>query len=124
MFNKIIFEVPIWKCQRYLLGIPLSTKIPGSKVIGELVTLEEAKNVFREIIEDHLKQDTYFIELTGALVGQWGCCGNPISYLIVTIVPYQLVYDFLSKMKISKEVPLPANYAWALYFNRYPFFLL
>ncbi|WP_028390077.1 hypothetical protein [Bacillus cihuensis] len=55
MFNKIIFEVPIWKCQRYLLGIPLSTKIPGSKVIGELVTLEEAKNVFREIIEDHLK---------------------------------------------------------------------
>ncbi|MGX2962027.1 hypothetical protein JNUCC23_22750 (plasmid) [Peribacillus sp. JNUCC 23] len=52
---KIIIEVPIWKCQRYLLGRSLSKNIPGSKIIGELVTLEEAKNVFREFIEDNLK---------------------------------------------------------------------
>ncbi len=52
---KIIIEVPIWKCQRYLLGISLSKNIPGSKVIGELVTLKAAMNVFREMIEDNLK---------------------------------------------------------------------
>lgn len=54
-YKKIVVEVPIWKTQRYFLGIQLSKNIPGSKVIGNLLTLEVAKDAIREFIEDNLK---------------------------------------------------------------------
>jgi hypothetical protein len=52
---RIKIEIPIWKCQRQIIGFPISRDIPGSKVTGKLITLDECQNVFREFIEDNLK---------------------------------------------------------------------
>jgi hypothetical protein len=54
---KIKIRIPIWKCQRTILGIPVTNNIPYSKITGTLNTLENAKNVFKEFILDNLKKD-------------------------------------------------------------------
>ncbi|MEH7383252.1 hypothetical protein V7138_22510 [Bacillus sp. JJ1533] len=48
--------IKIWECGRYFLGIPVSQKIPGSKIVGELLddSLENIKSELNEYIEDHL----------------------------------------------------------------------
>ncbi|WP_312471975.1 hypothetical protein [Neobacillus sp.] len=53
--DKIKIVGPIWKCQRTFFGIQLSKNLPGSKVSGELITLQDTGNVFKEFIEDNLK---------------------------------------------------------------------
>jgi hypothetical protein len=55
--HKIQLKVPIWSCQRTILGIPTSKNVPGSKVTGTLNTLKNAQNVLREFIEDNLKKE-------------------------------------------------------------------
>ncbi|WP_394139955.1 hypothetical protein [Cytobacillus oceanisediminis] len=46
----------IWECQRIFLGLPVSKKIPGSKVIGEFLdeTYEEVKEELKEYVDEFL----------------------------------------------------------------------
>ncbi|MET3085125.1 hypothetical protein [Priestia megaterium] len=52
------YNVVVWKCSRTFLGIPLSKKIFGSKVIGELVG--ESLSDIKVELETHLDD---FLEL-------------------------------------------------------------
>lgn len=53
--TKIKIEVPIWKTKAYFKGVPLPKNIPGGQVVGKLITLEVAKDVMKEFIEDNSK---------------------------------------------------------------------
>ncbi|ANU12642.1 hypothetical protein B481_1318 [Planococcus halocryophilus Or1] len=53
--TKVKIEVPIWKTKAYFKGIPLPQNIPGGQVFGKLITLEVAKDVMKEFIEDNSK---------------------------------------------------------------------
>lgn len=56
--NKSIrIELPIWRCQRSIMGIPIEINIPGSRIKGTLIKLKNAQNMFREFIQDNLKKD-------------------------------------------------------------------
>lgn len=48
--------IKIWECDRYILGVPTTKNIPGSKIIGELLDepLEEVKKELKEYIEEVL----------------------------------------------------------------------
>lgn len=57
--NKELIDlhtIKIWECERFLLGMPVSKKIPGSKVIGELLdeTSEEIMEELKEFINEFL----------------------------------------------------------------------
>ncbi|AGX02792.1 MULTISPECIES: hypothetical protein [Bacillus] len=54
--HKIQLRIPIWSCQRTILGIPIAKKVPGSKVTGTLNTLKNAESVLREFIQDNLEK--------------------------------------------------------------------
>lgn len=49
----VLHTIKIWECNRYFLGMPTSKKIPGSKIIGELIdeTIEEIKEELQENIK-------------------------------------------------------------------------
>lgn len=51
-----LHKIKIWECERYLLGMPTSKNIPGSKIIGELLdeSSEEVKEAMKEYIEEVL----------------------------------------------------------------------
>ncbi|MGK7377620.1 hypothetical protein ACSFXN_07235 [Planococcus sp. 1R117A] len=51
--------ITIWKCERLMLGLPVSKNIPGSKIIGELVdeSLKEIKEELKEYIEEFLSEE-------------------------------------------------------------------
>ncbi|UPO90150.1 hypothetical protein [Niallia sp. Man26] len=51
-----IHIIRIWECERYLLGMATSKKVPGSKVIGELIdeTFEDIKEELKEYIDEFL----------------------------------------------------------------------
>ncbi|WP_416144609.1 hypothetical protein [Planococcus koreensis] len=51
--------ITIWQCVRTVLGLEVSTNIPGSKIIGMLVdeTLEELKEELAEHIEEFLNEE-------------------------------------------------------------------
>lgn len=46
--------IRIWECERFFLGMPISKKIPGSKIIGELLdeSFEEVKAELNEYIDE------------------------------------------------------------------------
>jgi hypothetical protein len=50
--------INIWECERYFLGMPISVKIPGSKIVGELLdeTFEELKEELKQYIDDLLEE--------------------------------------------------------------------
>lgn len=49
-----VHTITIWQCERYFLGLPISSNIPGSKIVGELMdeTVEEAKEEIQELIAE------------------------------------------------------------------------
>jgi hypothetical protein len=51
-----LHTIKIWNCERYFLGIPTTKKIPGSRIIGELLdeTYEEVKEEVNEFIQEYL----------------------------------------------------------------------
>jgi hypothetical protein len=51
-----LLTIKIWNCERFFLGIPITKKIPGSQIIGELLdeTYEEVKEEFNEYIQEYL----------------------------------------------------------------------
>lgn len=51
--------ITIWECQRSLLGLPVSKKIPGSKIIGEIVdeSLKELKEELKKYIQEYLSEE-------------------------------------------------------------------
>ncbi|ANC77555.1 hypothetical protein ABE65_012405 [Fictibacillus phosphorivorans] len=51
-----LHTIKIWECYRSFLGMPISKKIPGSKIVGELLdeTLEEVKEELVDCITDLL----------------------------------------------------------------------
>lgn len=55
-----LYIIKIWECGRSFLGMPISFKIPGSKIIGELLdeALEEVKIGLKEDLEDLLVDET------------------------------------------------------------------
>jgi hypothetical protein len=55
-----LYIIKIWECGRSFLGMPISFKIPGSKIIGELLDeeLEEVKIGLKEDLEDLLVDET------------------------------------------------------------------
>ncbi|MDM5188669.1 hypothetical protein QUF99_15475 [Bacillus sp. DX4.1] len=48
------YQIPIWECKMYFLGLPISVKIPGSKVIGELI--DESEQEIELELENHLEE--------------------------------------------------------------------
>ncbi|ALC89087.1 hypothetical protein AM500_04225 [Bacillus sp. FJAT-18017] len=54
---NINIALPIWRCERKLLGILVELNIPGSRTTGTLITLKNAQAMFREFIEDNLIKD-------------------------------------------------------------------
>jgi hypothetical protein len=52
-----LHTINIWECNRYFFGMPTSKKIPGSKIIGELLdeTIEDVKEELEEYIKDFLE---------------------------------------------------------------------
>ena len=48
--------INIWQCSRSFLGMPVSKKIPGSKVTGELLdeSIEDIKSELDEFIEEQM----------------------------------------------------------------------
>ncbi|MBM7602474.1 hypothetical protein JOC75_000444 [Metabacillus crassostreae] len=52
--------IRIWKCERYILGLPTSFTIPVSKIIGELLdqTIEEIKEELNEYIDELIGTDS------------------------------------------------------------------
>ena len=48
--------INLWECNRYFLGMPISKKNPGSKIVGELLdeSFEDIKLELKEYIEEHL----------------------------------------------------------------------
>ncbi|MBO1511054.1 hypothetical protein [Metabacillus bambusae] len=55
---KDLHTIKIWECERSFLGMPISKKIPGSKIIGELLdeTFEEIKEELKEYIDEFLAE--------------------------------------------------------------------
>ncbi|MGM0923387.1 MAG: hypothetical protein ACQEWW_19615 [Bacillota bacterium] len=53
-----LHTIKIWECNRYFLGMPNSKKIPGSKLIGELLdeTIEDVKEELKEYINNFLEE--------------------------------------------------------------------
>lgn len=53
-----LHTIKIWECERSFLGMPISKKIPGSKIIGELLdeTFEEIKEELKEYIDEFLAE--------------------------------------------------------------------
>ncbi|WP_416728737.1 hypothetical protein [Fictibacillus sp. JL2B1089] len=53
-----LHTIKIWDCYRSFLGMPISKKIPGSKIVGELLdeTLEEVKEELVDYITDLLAE--------------------------------------------------------------------
>jgi hypothetical protein len=51
-----LHTIVIWNCERYFLGIPTAKKIPGSRIIGELLdeTYKEVKEEVNEFIQEYL----------------------------------------------------------------------
>ena len=51
--------ITIWKCQRSLLGLPVSKKITRSKIIGEIgdESLKELKEELKEHIEEYISEE-------------------------------------------------------------------
>lgn len=51
--------LPIWKCERVILGLPVSKNVPGSKIIGELTdeSVKEIKEELKEYIEEFLSEE-------------------------------------------------------------------
>jgi len=51
--------IPIWECQRSILGLPISKNIPGSKITGEFLdeSLEEIQEELKEYIEEFLSEE-------------------------------------------------------------------
>ena len=47
-----LYTIPIWKCQRYFLGISTTKRIPGSKIVGEL--LEESINDIKLELNEYI----------------------------------------------------------------------
>lgn len=49
--------IPIWKCDLTLLGIPVSKKVIGSKISGELLdeSLTEVRQELKEYIKEQLE---------------------------------------------------------------------
>ncbi|EOV9529252.1 hypothetical protein ACE41A_21700 [Bacillus cytotoxicus] len=52
------YTIPIWKCNRYFLGLPVSINLPGSKIIGELI--DESEKDIQIELRKHLEE---FLEL-------------------------------------------------------------
>lgn len=52
------YTIPIWECNRHFLGLPVSIKFPGSKVIGELI--DESEKDIQIELREHLEE---FLEL-------------------------------------------------------------
>ncbi|MBN3555781.1 hypothetical protein JYA63_16000 [Fictibacillus nanhaiensis] len=54
-----LHTIKIWECYRSFLGMPISKRIPGSKIVGELLdeTLDEVKEELKDYIADHLLND-------------------------------------------------------------------
>lgn len=48
--------IKIWECERSILGVPISKKVPGSKVTGEYLdeSIEEVKAELREYVRELL----------------------------------------------------------------------
>lgn len=48
--------IRIWECDRYFLGMPISRKVPGSKIVGELLdeSFEDLKLELKGFIEEQL----------------------------------------------------------------------
>jgi hypothetical protein len=53
-----LHTIKIWECYRSFLRMPISKKIPGSKIVGELLdeTLEEVKEELVDYITDLLAE--------------------------------------------------------------------
>lgn len=53
-----LHNITIWDCDRYFLGLTISLKIPGSKVVGELVdeSVEDLEIELKEYIHDQLEE--------------------------------------------------------------------
>ncbi|MED1603627.1 hypothetical protein [Alkalihalophilus marmarensis] len=51
-----LHTIKIWECERYFLGVPISKKIPGSKVTGELLdeTYEDIELELKAFIVEQL----------------------------------------------------------------------
>ncbi|MFC4323209.1 hypothetical protein [Litchfieldia salsa] len=51
-----LHTIKIWECQRSLIGMPISRKIPGSKIFGELLdeTFEELEDELKEYMNEFL----------------------------------------------------------------------
>lgn len=51
--------ITIWECQRTILGLSTSKKIPGSKIIGEYLdeSLEEIQEELKEYIEEFVSEE-------------------------------------------------------------------
>lgn len=51
-----LYMINLWECNRYFLGMPISKKNPGSKIVGELLdeSFEDIKLELKEYIEEHL----------------------------------------------------------------------
>lgn len=54
-----IHTIKIWECERTFLGMPISKKIPGSNIIGELLdeSLEEIREELKGYIIDEFLSD-------------------------------------------------------------------
>lgn len=53
-----LYIIKIWECEHSFFGMPISKKIIGSKIIGELMdeTIEETKEEMKDFIEDFLEE--------------------------------------------------------------------
>lgn len=53
-----LHTINVWNCERFFLGIPTTKKLPGSRIIGELLdeTYEEVKDEFNEFIQEYLNE--------------------------------------------------------------------
>lgn len=54
-----LLTINIWECKYLFLGLPMSRKIPGAKLVGELVdeSVKEIKLEIREFLEESLQED-------------------------------------------------------------------
>ncbi|MFT8323583.1 MAG: hypothetical protein ABF649_22245 [Bacillus sp. (in: firmicutes)] len=52
-----LHRIKIWECERIFLGVPIVSKFPGSKVIGELLdeTGEEIEQELKEYMDEYLE---------------------------------------------------------------------
>ncbi|MGD7007281.1 hypothetical protein [Metabacillus sp. 84] len=52
-----LYNINIWECDRYFMGMPISMKIPGSRIAGELLdeSYEDIEVELKGYIEEQLK---------------------------------------------------------------------